>query len=135
MAATGEADLRDRVNAISDRIAGTDGLAAQMAQLAERVAANDSTTRQATEQVAAIEQRLNAVSTELANQVSELGRDIDALAAHTGEPAQGAVSDEVVDHLKTAQVKLAFEQARYEIAFRQDLATLAEQVRRNPRSN
>ena len=133
-AATGEADLRDRVNAISDRLAGNDGFAAQIAQLAERVAANDSTTRQATEQVAAIEQRLSAVSTELANQISELGRDIDALAEHTGEPAPAVVSDEVVDHLKTAQVKLAFEQARYEIAFRQDLATLADQVRRNPRS-
>lgn len=132
--ATGDADLRDRVNAISDRIAGNDGFAEQIAQLAERVAANDSTTRQATEQVAAIEQRLNAVSTELANQVTELGRDIDGLAAHSGETAQGAVSGEVVENLKTAQVKLAFEQARYEIAFRQDLATLAEQVRRSPRS-
>ena len=134
VAATGDADLRDRLNAISDRIAVNDGLAEQIAQLAERVAANDSTTRQATEQVAAIEQRLNAVSTELANQVSELGRDIDGLAAHSGETAEGVVSGEVVENLRTAQVKLAFEQARYEIAFRQDLATLAEQVRRSLRS-
>ena len=122
------------MNAISDRIAEVDGFASQIAQLTERVNANDNTTRQASEQVAAIEQRLDAVSTELANQVSELGRDIDGLAAHSGETAQPAVSGEVIEHLKTAQVKLAFEQARYEIAFRQDLATLAEQVRRSPRS-
>lgn len=129
LAATGDADLRDRVNAIADRLGASDNIAAQIAQLAERVAANDATTRQATEQVGAIEQRLQAVSTELANQVSELGRDIDGLAAHRGDVSEGTVSDELIDSLKTAQVKLAAEQARYEIAFRQDLATLAEQVR------
>lgn len=132
LAATGDADLRDRVNAIADRIVSSDTLATQIAQLAERVAANDTTTRQATEQVASIEQRLNSVSTELANQVSELGRGIDGLAARSDEAAGGTVSNEVIDSLKTSQVKLAAEQARYEIAFRQDLAALAEQVRRKP---
>ncbi|MBK5334215.1 MAG: hypothetical protein JJD93_19720, partial [Ilumatobacteraceae bacterium] len=39
------------------------------------------------------------------------------------------VSDEVVDALRGGQVKLANEQARYEIAFRQDLASLAELLR------
>ncbi len=131
-AATGDADLRDRVNAIADRIGSSEGIAAQIAQLAERVASNDTTTRQATEQVAAIEQRLSSVSTELANQVSELGRDIDGLAAHSTEIASSTVTDEVIDSLKTSQVRLAAEQARYEIAFRQDLAALAEQVRRKP---
>ncbi len=131
-AATGDAELRDRVNAIADRVGANEGIAAQIALLAERVATNDTSTRQATEQVAAIEQRLNSVSTELANQVSELGRDIDGLAALSNEFAGGTVSEEVIDSLKTSQVKLAAEQARYEIAFRQDLATLAEQVRRKP---
>ncbi len=130
VAATGDADLRDRVNAIADRVGANEGIAAQIALLAERVAANDTSTRQATEQVAAIEQRLSSVSTELANQVSELGRDIDGLAAHSNEVANGTVTDEVIDSLKTSQVKLAAEQARYEIAFRQDLAVLADQVRR-----
>ena len=132
LAATGDAELRDRVNAIADRVVANEGIAAQIALLAERVATNDTSTRQATEQVAAIEQRLNSVSTELANQVSELGRDIDGLAAQSNEFAGGTVSEEVIDSLKTSQVKLAAEQARYEIAFRQDLAALAEQVRRKP---
>ena len=132
VAATDDADLRDRVNAIADRIAATEGLATQIAQLAERVAATDTTTRQATERVAVVEQRLNAVSTELANQVGELGRDIDGLAAHSNELAKSSVADDVIDDLKSAQVKLAAEQARYEIAFREDLAALAEQVRRGP---
>jgi len=65
----------------------------------------------------------------LANQISELGRDIDGLANTSGQVGQGTVSDEVLDALRSAQVKLANEQARYEIAFRQDLAALAEHVR------
>ena len=46
--------------------------------------------------------------------------------------AKSSVADDVIDDLKSAQVKLAAEQARYEIAFREDLAALAEQVRRGP---
>ena len=104
-----------------------------MAQLAERVSAGDNAARLAAEQVANIELRLEAVSTELANQVTELGRDIDGLAAQSNEAAPDPVTDETIDGVKTAQVKLAAEQARYEIAFRQDLAALADQVRRNPK--
>ena len=53
---------------------------------------------------------MTAVSTELANQLTELGHDIDG--THEG------------------QVKLANEQARYQIAFREDLARLAEETQR-----
>lgn len=108
----------------------TDGLAAQLAQLAERVSANDIAARHAAEQVAGLDQRLAAVSTELANQLRELGNDIDGLAEHQQGTGPGEVSDEVLDALRSGQVKLAAEQARYEIAFRSDLAALAEQVRR-----
>ncbi|HAP75103.1 MAG TPA: hypothetical protein DCR14_03385, partial [Acidimicrobiaceae bacterium] len=66
------------------------------------------------------------------NQISELGRDIDGLADQPAAAGGPAISDELIDNLRNAQVKLANEQARYEIAFRQDLAALAEQVlRRN----
>ena len=129
LAATDDADLRDRVNALADRLAANDALMGQLAQLAERMAANDNAVRQHSEQVAALEQRLDSVATELANQISELGRDIDGLA-EVGTPGTPGVSDTVIDHLRTAQVKLANEQARYEIAFREDLAALAERVRR-----
>ena len=40
-----------------------------------------------------------------------------------------APDDQLVATLKASQVKLANEQARYEITFREDLAQLAEQVR------
>jgi hypothetical protein len=38
----------------------------------------------------------------------------------------------VIDELRDGQVRLANEQARYQIAFREDLARLAEQLRRSP---
>jgi hypothetical protein len=98
------------------------------------VAATDATARQAGEQVAALEQRVDSVGTELANQISELGRDIDGLAERTADVASGTVSDEVMAALRGGQIKLANEQARYEIAFREDLAALAEHVRRQPRT-
>lgn len=116
--------------ASADASAITNSLAAQLAQLAERISASDIAARHAAEQVATLDQRLAAVSTELANQLRELGNDIDGLAAHQDDAAAGVISDEVLDAIRSGQVKLAAEQARYEIAFRQDLAALAEQVRR-----
>lgn len=132
--------IASRVNAI-DQIAAqladlaqrsdpqTD-LGSQLAQLAERMTANDQALRAATEQVALVEQRVTSVSVELANQIDELGRDIDALAAAPSSSSASA-PDEVVESLRVGQVRLANEQARFEIAFREDLAALAEQVRRH----
>lgn len=126
-------EVNDRVNALADRMAATDGLLNQLGQLAERVSANDVAVRQTTDQVSALEQRLNSVSTELANQVRELGTDIDGLAAQAaqaGGEGEDATSEALIESLRESQVKLAKEQARYEIAFREDLASLAEQLRR-----
>jgi hypothetical protein len=79
------------------------------------------------ERLDALDGRLTAVSTELANQVSELGNDIEALTS--GSP--GTPLDEAtVAELRDTQTRLATEQARYQIAFREDLARLAEQLRR-----
>ena len=106
-----------------------DELRAQVSQLAERATSNDTEARAVREHMAVLDQRLTNVSTELANQLSELGRDIDGLGQRIPEVAEGTVSEEVVDALRGGQVKLANEQARYEIAFRQDLASLAELLR------
>jgi hypothetical protein len=80
-----------------------------------------------------VEDRLGSMGTELANQISELGRDLDALAAASAEGGDGLAeidTQTLIDELRSGQVRLANEQARYEIAFRQDLAALAEQLRR-----
>ncbi len=77
-----------------------------------------------TERLNEVDQRISSISTELANQITELSDDIGALGGN--KPA----TDEVVDELRTAQTDLAAEQARYQIAFRQDLAELADRLRR-----
>ena len=77
-------------------------------------------------QLTALDARITSVSTELANQLRELGGDIDALA----ERPVAAVDDGSLDEVRDTQVRLANEQARYQIAFRADLARLAEHLQR-----
>ena len=77
-------------------------------------------------QLTALDARITSVSTELANQLRELGGDIDALGARP--PA--AVDEGSLEEVRDTQVRLANEQARYQIAFREDLADLAERLRR-----
>jgi hypothetical protein len=87
-----------------------------------------------------MDDRISNISTELANQLTELGAEIDAanrqseaggtiddeaLAAHVGRAVEQAM-----DELQGGQERLAAEQARYQIQFRQDLAELADRLRR-----
>jgi hypothetical protein len=67
------------------------------------------------------------VSTELANQLTELGKDIDALG---NRPSGDTIDPEALAAVRDGQVKLANEQARYQIAFREDLARLAHELKR-----
>ena len=85
-------------------------------------------------QMAALDARVTSVSTELANQLTELGHELDAIGGldGLGKPNGHAVTEEVVGELRQGQVKLASEQVRYQIAFREDLARLAEQVAVRP---
>lgn len=91
-----------------------------------------------------LDARMTNVSTELANQLSELSGELDVLLDQppptTGIDAdqlQAAVSDEVrqrldaaVDDIEASTTRLAAEQARYQIQFRQDLAEVAERLKR-----
>jgi hypothetical protein len=123
-------DIRLQLQEIGERLRASEETQAQVALLLERTTASDTEARAVREHMALLDQRLTNVSIELANQLSELGRDIDGLGQRVPEVAEGVVSDEVVDALRGGQVKLANEQARYEIAFREDLAALAEQLKR-----
>jgi chromosome segregation ATPase len=123
-------EVRLQLQEIGERLRSNDALQAQVGELVNKATANDTEARAVREHMAVLDQRLTNVSTELANQLSELGRDIDGLGQRIPEVAEGTVSDEVVDALRGGQVKLANEQARYEIAFRQDLASLAELLQR-----
>ena len=94
------------------------------------------------DRITAVDQRITSISTELANQITELAGEVDTIGAR--EPAPGPADDgaaadaadaaevaELVDELRDAQARLANEQARYQIVFRQELADLAERLRRS----
>jgi prefoldin subunit 5 len=76
------------------------------------------------ERIEEIDGRITSISTELANQITEMSGELDGLGGRQ------APTDEVIDELRDAQLRLAGEQARYQIAFRQDLAELADRLRR-----
>ena len=59
--------------------------------------------------------------------LGELSDDIDTLGKRTEAEA---IDEATLVELRDAQTRLASEQARYQIAFRQDLAEIAERWRR-----
>ena len=77
-----------------------------------------------TDRLDQVDARITSISTELANQITELSGDVEGLAK------ERPPTDYIVTEIRDAQVKLANEQARYQIAFREDLADLAERLRR-----
>jgi predicted RNase H-like nuclease (RuvC/YqgF family) len=115
---------RDRQAAAIAALPG-DELRQRIAEVAERLDAGDREARAAAERLELVEQRLASVSVELARQLDELSSDIEALSS---QPEHESAA--VVEALRAGQVRLANEQARYEMALRADLAILAEQMRR-----
>ena len=77
------------------------------------------------QRLSVFDQRVSALSSEMSNQLHELGNEIQALLDKQEDPASRAA----LEQLRINQTSIANEQARYEIAFRQDLATLAEIIR------
>lgn len=78
------------------------------------------------QRLSVFDQRVSALSSEMSNQLHELGNEIQALLDKQEDPASRAA----LEQLRINQTRIANEQARYEIAFRQDLATLAEIIRK-----
>ncbi len=78
------------------------------------------------QKISIIDQRVTKMTTELSNQIHELGSEIESLT----RSSQDNASREALEQLRVNQIRIANEQARYEIAFRQDLAELVEQIRR-----
>jgi uncharacterized coiled-coil DUF342 family protein len=86
----------------------------QLAQLRAELASINA-VEEVDGKIISLNARVTQVGTEVTHQLGELSSDIDAL----GERADTANAD---------QVRLANEQARYQIAFRQDLAEVAELI-------
>ena len=95
-----------------------------------------------------IDARITAIATELANQLEELATEVGSLSTVSPEnvesggsgagdevaaqaAALASAAEAIAVEIREAQTKLANEQARYQIAFRQDLAELAERLKRS----
>ena len=80
--------------------------------------------------VASLDDRVNQVSLELTNQLTELSGDLDRVNAHADATELVEKLSLRLDDVTGGQERLANEQARYAIQFREDLAELAERLRR-----
>ena len=105
-------------------------LRAEMGEQMAALAAERETARSTVDRLAGIEARVSGMGSELSRQLHELGTEIEELSKR----AEDSGVAEMMDALKTTQVRLANEQARYEITFRQDLAALANKLLQRQRA-
>jgi hypothetical protein len=118
-------DPHDRLDALTSTLSDLEERAATAREVPDHGPRIDELAAQ----LAALDARVTAVSTELTNQITELGHDIDALADLPSNE-RATLDASVLTELRDSQSRLANEQARYQIAFREDLARIAEQFRR-----
>jgi predicted nucleic acid-binding Zn-ribbon protein len=111
--------LQSEVNALRNQVTAT----------TQQAEAEQSALASLLQQVATMETRITGMGAELSRQLHELGTDIEKLQQH----ADNDTVNETVHALKLAQIRLAAEQARYEITFRQDLADLANELLKRSR--
>ena len=114
-------------------VADLDALRSELAQLRSELSKRTNELSLVTAAANGIDQRITAIDTrltnmtaELSHQLHELSSDIEEVAKHGAESG----SMEALEQLRVSQTRIANEQARYEIAFRQDLAVIAEQLRK-----
>ncbi len=97
-------------------------------QHVELLAIEKETAQAIADRLVSLDTRVSSMGSELSRQFQELGGEIEQLA----KEVQNSGVNEIVDTIKASQTRLANEQARYEITFRQDLAALADKLlRRN----
>jgi predicted nuclease with TOPRIM domain len=96
------------------------------ARRADEVSEMRNRLRELDERLSGVDERVTHMTTAITNQLHELDTEIERLA-NTAD----AASAETVSELRANQVRIASEQARYAITLRQDLAELAELLRRS----
>jgi len=101
-------------------------LRAELHAHVEQLAAEKSLRNDIANRLTVLEGRVTGMGAELSRQMHELSDEIE----HLVNASNNNENDAVIAQLRISQSRLATEQARYEIAFRQDLATLAEMLRR-----
>ncbi len=79
-----------------------------------------------------LDRRVEEIASAFTAQLGELSAEIDGLAARAVPPGttdHAGTDTEAVGRLRDGQIRLANEQARYEMAMRADLAALADALR------
>jgi hypothetical protein len=130
-------DVRAALEALSERV---DGLDVRHTTDRERVQARlDEITVLLTNQLTELSSELEAGHASLRTQldaqsarVEELASEAARLAEATPSPADDERVIALLEELRSNQVRIANDLARHEISVRQDVATLAELVKRPP---
>ena len=117
---------RQALNALQAEV---DALRELVNSAAQQASAERDAMAALVQQITTMESRITGMGSELSRQLHELGTDIEKLQQHANDDTVS----ETVNALKSAQVRLATEQARYEITFRQDLAALANELLKRSR--
>ena len=118
-----EKELATLVRGIQSELAA---LREDFARRAAEVGELRDQLRELDERLSGVDARVTHMTTAITNQLHELDSEIERLAS-----TADAASAETVSELRANQVRIASEQARYAIALRQDLAELAELLRRS----
>ena len=88
-------------------------------------------SQELTIKVNSLDTRITQVGSEVTHQLSELSGDIDSLEQRTKQLAEDtATLPAEIELVRHDQEELAREQARYQIAFRQDLAEAIEMLQK-----
>jgi septal ring factor EnvC (AmiA/AmiB activator) len=115
-----------RLNQLDDVIAT---LSTRVQILEDERAATAQTLNDVVERTNSVDARITSTSTELARQLDELGTELSAVADLEPVDVTGIVNG-ALDEIRRSQTRLANEQARYQSAFRTDIAVLIEQLRK-----
>ena len=114
-----------RLDQLDDVIAA---LSIRVQQLEEERATSAQTLSDILEKTNNLDARITATTTELARQLDELGNELAAVTDQEPIDVAEIVNGSLVD-IRQSQTRLAQEQARYQAAFRADIAILIEQLR------
>ena len=129
---------RDRADEGRDGVAAGGARAPRLLDASSRARSRASTTAgpadprldELADKLAELDARVTRCRPSWPTSSTELGNDIDALNARPA--GRRSSTRRVLGEIRDGQVRLANEQARYQIAFREDLARLAEQLRPAP---
>jgi hypothetical protein len=126
-------EVHDLVRSLADRV---DGLDARQLQDHERLSLRlEELTTQFSNQLVEMGHELDGGHQQVASQLAAQEQRLEELAAAAAAGGGRNGEAALVEELRANQVRIANDLARHEIAFRQDLAALAELVNRTRRSS